>query len=162
MWKQIPNFPDYDINTDGQIRSKKHKKPKVLKPWYNKAGYAMISLRAGGKTHKFYIHRLVWATFNGPIPDGMCVLHGPGNNKSNASLSYLRLGTTSENMMDKVRDGTSNRGERCGAAKLTEVQVKYIRARLKDGVRRSYLARLFEVTTECIRDIHTRRNWSHI
>ena len=162
MWKQIPNFSDYDINTEGQIRSKKFKKAKVLKPWYNKAGYAMISLRADGKTHKFYIHRLVWATFNGPIPDGMCVLHGPGNDKSNASLSYLRLGTISENMMDKVRDGTSNRGERCAKAKLTEVQVKYIKARLRDGVGHSVLAHLFEVTRENISKINTGRNWSHI
>ena len=44
------------------------------------------------------------------------------------NVRHLAIGTHAENMADRVEHGTSNRGERCGKSKLTEAQVREIRA----------------------------------
>ena len=163
MWKRIPGYLEYEIDTDGNIRSlhKRHKKPKLLKQ-LNRHGYPSIILHKDGKTRKFYIHRLVWETFKGPIPDGMFVLHGPGGDKSNCSLDYLRLGTHAENQADRVADGTNNAGSSNYNAKLTEEQARYIKARARDGMNKHTLARLFEVSWDAIHYIVKGRTWRHV
>ena len=119
----------------------------------------MISLRADGKTHKFYIHRLAsHIQWTHQMACAYCTDQVMINQMRRCRIYDSCI---SENMMDKY-DGTSNRGERCAKAKLTEVQVKYIKARLRDGVGHSVLAHLFEVTRESISKINTGRNWSHI
>lgn len=50
------------------------------------------------------IHRLVWETFKGEIPEGMVIDHIDGN-RSNNSLSNLRLVTQSENMDNAQTNG---------------------------------------------------------
>jgi len=65
-------------------------------------------------------------------------------------------GTRSANEADKVRHGTSNRGERCGAARLTADQVQTIR---KSSETSRVLADAFGVGTSTIDHIRHRRTW---
>ena len=77
MWKQIPNFPDYEITKDGKVRSYRRGKPKELKANYP-CGYPTVGIYPPGKKSKRVhrlVHRLVWETFVGPIPEGLLELN---------------------------------------------------------------------------------------
>lgn len=57
------------------------------------------------------LHRWIWVVANGPIPDGMCVLHRCDNPPC-FRLDHLYLGTHAENVADmnaKGRNGNSSR-----------------------------------------------------
>ena len=63
-------------------------------------GYGRVSQRGKSK----YAHRWAWATFNGPIPEGMCVIHSC-DNRSCVNPFHLRVGTHGDNMDDMVSRG---------------------------------------------------------
>jgi len=162
-FKPIPNFEGYIINTEGVVISHKQSKRRVITPNINNQGYPMIRLCREGVKHTFLIHRLVWIVFNGKIPKGLVVLHGPGNDKSNANLEYLSLGTNKENHgRDRIRDGTINRGARNSNSKLTVIQVKYIKERLNDGMQGKVLAKLFDIGEAQVSRIKRGERWAHI
>jgi hypothetical protein len=56
----------------------------------------------------------------------------------------------------------ARQGEGAAAARLTEVKVREIRARLVDGERRKEIAALYGVATQTVTDIALRRRWKHI
>jgi HNH endonuclease len=47
------------------------------------------------------VHRLVWVEANGPIPDGLLVMH-TCDNPPCYNLEHLKLGTQSQNMQDSA------------------------------------------------------------
>jgi hypothetical protein len=79
-------------------------------------------------------------------------LHHPVvcHNRACVRPSHLRWGTPSENMQDKVLDGTSSRGEQHGRAKLTSHDIRSIRSDTRVqrivaaeyGITRSYVSRI--------------------
>ena len=67
------------------------------------AGYGRIQV--GGSNQK--AHRVVWGLVYGPIPEGLYVLH-ICNTRSCVRPVHLYLGTQSDNMQDRVRDGNDS------------------------------------------------------
>ena len=65
------------------------------------AGYGTLK-DAAGNTH--YAHRVSWSLLNGEIPEGHVIRHSC-DNPSCVRPSHLELGTQSENMADRHRDG---------------------------------------------------------
>ena len=55
-------------------------------------------------TRKGYAHRLAWAAANGPVPDGMCVLHSC-DVRACINPKHLFLGTNKDNTQDMVTKG---------------------------------------------------------
>lgn len=51
-----------------------------------------------------YIHRWVWEQINGPVPDGMIVMHRCDNPPC-FRYDHLYLGTPADNMADKMSKG---------------------------------------------------------
>lgn len=94
-------------------------------------GYGIVGT-ATNKSAK--VHRVVYAKRHGPIPKGMLVLHDPllCNNPSCVNVKHLRLGTVAENNRDKIKAGTSNRGNH-PHLKIKNDQVPLIRARYAIG-----------------------------
>lgn len=63
-----------------------------------------------------YVHRLVWETFNGGIPEGLIINHLDGNKKNN-DLSNLELMTHSENIRHAFDSGLHD------SWKLSQIEV---------------------------------------
>lgn len=94
MKKLIPNYdPVYYADISGNI----YRENKKLSPVNNGTGYFQIKLRSSGKRLNKYIHRLIWETFVGEIPNGFEINH-IDHDKSNNALSNLELVTHSENL----------------------------------------------------------------
>lgn len=113
-----------------------------------------------------FAHRLAWQLYIGSIPLGMCVCHRCDNGMC-VRPSHLWIGTQGENLRDMVRKNRQRwnplRGSACGTAKLTEVQVRRIKERLRDGgSSKVLLASEFGVVPSTIRHIEVGNTWSHI
>ncbi len=124
-----------------------------------KQGYGHF--RFGAKD--VYAHRLAWELANGPIPDGLCVLHRC-DRPSCCRVEHLFLGTMTDNMRDRDDKGrhVSVRGERNFYARITEQDVLAIRSDLYSGWRRIDIARHFGITVTQVGRILRREQWTHI
>lgn len=155
-WIPIKNFEQYEINQQGQIRSKKPqqkidyetawkiknefeklkntlkntqiykqlgqkysltpsaiffilsrvntiKQYKIIKPFKSKDGYFKVGLRCSDKTQKkFFIHRLLYEAFIGPIPEGFVIDH-IDENKQNNSLDNLQALSQRDNAIKHLK-----------------------------------------------------------
>jgi hypothetical protein len=75
---------------------------------------------------------------------------------------HLRWATSSENQMDRVEHGTSNRGSRNGQALLTEADVAEIKRRLAAGEQGKSLALAFDVSAMTISSIKNGTRWGWV
>ncbi len=113
-WVNIKYLEGYQVSNLGRIKSLNYLrtgKEQILKPSKNKYGYLVVGLSKNGKTKTFYVHRLVWSAFNGPIPEGMQINH-KSEVKTDNRLENLELVTPKEN----CNWGTYN--ERMAKAKI--------------------------------------------
>lgn len=104
--KDVANFEDtYTISSYGEVISKPRKggnnnviKSKVMQPFNNGTGYLQVNLTNNiGVRKKYYVHRLVYETYVGHIPEGFEIDHIDCD-KTNNSLDNLQLLTRKENM----------------------------------------------------------------
>lgn len=101
-------------------------------------------------------HRFSWALANGPIPDGLWVLHRC-DVRHCVNPSHLFLGTVADNQADMKSKGRAARGSRVPNSKLSPEHVLAIRASDEDL---GTLARRFNISKPTICDIRTRRSWA--
>lgn len=73
-------------------------------------GYGRIRIGRAGSKHQL-AHRVSWELANGPIPDGLWVLHHCDNPPC-VNPAHLYLGTTIDNNRDRDARGRTARGER--------------------------------------------------
>ena len=102
-------------------------------------------------------HKIAWLLTNHTIPDGHIIRH-KCRNRHCVNPEHLETGTVAENNADKIRDGTSNRGIKNPSVKLTEEQVRQIRARIGENQR--VLAEEYGVTQKTISHIILRTSWA--
>ena len=92
--KAIEGFNNiYFINKSANV----YRYNKKMSPYNNGIGYWQIKLRKDGQRKSYYLHRLVWETFMGKIPDGFEINH-IDHDKSHNDLDNLELVTHSENL----------------------------------------------------------------
>ena len=118
-------------------------------------GYGQFHLN--GKQHR--AHRVSWLLSGNIIPEGHLIRHKCRSRKC-VNPAHLETGTYQENQLDRIRDGTDNRGAKCYKARLTESQVLEIRMRMNERI--CDLAKEYSVSTGTINDITSRRTWKHI
>jgi hypothetical protein len=160
--------------------------PLLLRPVLRQ-GYHNVGLRPRAKR----VHRLVLEAFVGPCPDDHEGSHLNGVRTDNR-LVNLRWETHAENLHRTVEHGTINAGDRSGSrrhperlargerhgsrthpervqrgedkssARVTEAQVREIRAAYAAGELYRELAARFPVSRASIGRIVTRESWRHV
>jgi hypothetical protein len=104
-------------------------------------------------------HRAMFEAFNGPITDpSMCVCHRCDNPRC-VRPDHLFLGTHADNNADRNAKGRQARGERNGPAKLTEAQVRTIRA---DTRPHSEVAKEYSVGATTVHSLRAGKTWRHV
>lgn len=65
IWKQIKDYPDYEVSSEGRVRSNKRKKPIILRPAQYSNGYLFVTLSDPLELNRrsCLIHRLVLSAF---------------------------------------------------------------------------------------------------
>lgn len=102
----------------------------------------------------------------GEIPPGLYVCHHCDNPLC-VRPDHLFVGTQNDNMKDMAAKGRANRsvGARNGRAKLTEADVRYIRANWTYRSRthsQKQLAAAFGVDVITIQQVLYRKRWAHV
>lgn len=108
IWKDIPGYEGrYQVSNTGKVKSMNYRRtgvPGIIAPGNTRDGYQFVTICKADKKRKNYlVHRLVWESFVGPIPEGLQVNH-KDENKSNNSLENLELMTPKQN----INYGTRN------------------------------------------------------
>jgi hypothetical protein len=122
----------------------------------NNKGYGIF---CPSKKHEL-AHRISWQIANGPIRDGLCVLH-KCDTPSCVNPTHLFLGTRLENIRDMDRKGRRipASGELQGRSVLTEAKVREIRA---DTRKVKQIAASFCVGESAIRHVLAGRSWKNV
>ena len=170
VWKDVPNYEgEYQVSNIGAVRSldrrvRNSKKGStrlisgvILKPHLENRGYLTVSL---GRWNPKGIHRLVLSAFVEPCPKGMECRHLNGTRTDNR-LENLCWGTRKENQTDRIKHGTTSRGERNGMSKLTGAEVLEIRKKRESGISAMVLAEQYGVSAGHIRKIISKIVWIH-
>lgn len=120
------------------------------------------SRRDGSRRLELATH-IVWELTNGPISEGMWVLHHCDNPPC-VRPEHLFLGTHAENMYDMIAKGRARHpslpGESCGHAKLTEAAALLIRARVAAGEMQKTLAAEFGVSRATVCLVVGGKRWA--
>lgn len=106
-------------------------------------------------------HRVAWELTNGPIPDGLWVLHDC-DNQGCVRPSHLYLGNHADNTLDAVRRRRMIHGEASPMAKIREVDVTAIRAMAAAGFATERIGPLFGISGSAARAIVRGKNWKHV
>lgn len=108
------------------------------------------------------VHRWVYESLNGPIPDGLILRH-TCDIPPCCRPDHLITGTHADNAQDKVDRLRSGAGEKNGRAVLTADDVRAIRTEYsRGGITQRIMAKRYGVTRCTITAICDRRLWKHI
>jgi hypothetical protein len=120
-------------------------------------GYATFN----GKSSRAHIVSILSSKKIMEIPKGYVVRH-KCLNKNCIAPDHLELGTQKENMLDKIRDGTMQRGSDKSNASLNENKAKEIYETKDSKMTQRERANKFCVSLNVIKDIDRGRTWSHV
>ena len=158
-------FQHADPNEGGHAVGAKYQlgEWRQLRTSRNRTGYIRAAIYKDGVQQKLMVHRLVLEAFVGPCPAGLNACHNDDDRTNNA-LDNLRWDTAESNWKDRKRNGRHHpaRGEASGKAKLTEADVLNIRSAVATGEWSSAVAIRYGVAHGTVRQIVTRKSWSHV
>jgi transposase len=174
QWKPISGYEGfYEVSNFGNVRSldryitqrsksgslyKRLMKSVNLIPGLSGAGYLMVVLcKPGEKNKPSEIHRIVAKVFVSGYVKGLQVCHKDGNKFNNKS-DNLRWDTCKANHADKVLHGTDGKGSRNPTSKLSETDVRQIRASTESSTE---LAKIYGVSIGTVSVIRSGKTWQH-
>lgn len=172
IWKPIPGVDGYEASSDGDIRSVPRvverimpggrliRQPlagRILAPAKCKNGYLYVNAR--GRTYQ--VHRLVARAWLSGDGEGFDVAH-ENNDRHDNRPANLRWATRMENIADQVAHGTRLRGERQNGARLTETDVRAMRAMRSEGASWSKIGKAFKVATMTAKNAVVGATWKHV
>lgn len=166
-WAPAPGYEGlYEVSTLGKVRNiaqRRGTKPGLLlRRRITSDGYSKVVLRNCGLDVTLFLHRLVYQSFKGSIPEGMQIDH-LDSDKSNNALQNLEVVTQTENIRRSFAKGRNvASGSRQGRAAFTEDQVMNIKIRVRNGEKQNAIAKEFGVTPTAINCIIKGKTWTHV
>lgn len=174
-WRALPDHEGhYEVSSLGRVRCLTHGNrwgrfrratPLLMKAQCNMQGYRRVPISDGKSRRLLSVASLVARTFIGPRPRGSEVAHNDGCCQNDAAAN-LRYATPTENARDKAIHGTLLRGVTHGLSKLTEDQVREIRAAtiIPGSKTRGWRAtgERFGITPKNVRYIVSGQTWRHL
>jgi hypothetical protein len=149
-WRRVPGFEaEYLVSELGDVWSLKQRR--LIRGHTDATGYTAVELRKSGKATKRRLYQLVAWAFLGPQQSGVICRH-INNDRSDNRAANLQYGTRKDNARDRMRHGTSTRGEKAWNAKLSWSSVCAIRESKESAVA---LAERYGVSRKTI--LHVRR-----
>lgn len=171
IWKDIAGYEGYyQVSSTGIVRSldrhdciKRFRPAQIMTQSNDSDGYKVVTLSKGGKQRTAKVHQLVARAFI-PNVNNFPEINHKDENKTNNSVSNLEWCTTRYNLtyghrLDCVK------GENAPKHKLTEEQVKEIRAIYKKGsleFGQSALSKKYGVSHQSIGAIVKGSTWKHL
>lgn len=169
IWKDVVGWERvYSISSLGRVKSLRithnYLHPRILKGTIDVLGYPRVCLCRGG-VHKYVrIHQLVAECFV-PNPESKPEVNHKSGIKTNNKPANLEWVTLRENNIHALETGLSTMGAKGSAhhsAKLTEDDVREIKACLAMGHRGVDIAVRFNVLPTTISSIKLGLTWKHI
>lgn len=127
------------------------------RPWYGK-------IKLTRSRANISAHRAAYEIDNGPVPEGMQVLHRC-DNPGCVNPAHLEIGTQLKNVLDAHARGRAAhlKGIRNGRARLSEQDVLDIRREFTGSPdHKRVLAARYSVSEATIHDIGRRNTWRHL
>ena len=143
------------------MKNKFNETPSGCLEWTGKLGRTGYGQCKVGRKY-WMVHRLAWAERNGPIPDGLFVLHRCDNRRC-ARIEHLFLGTKADNARDrdaKGRGGCGRHESHGMASKMNWDRVKQLRELAASGLSHAELARRFGISPAHATRIARGDRWS--
>lgn len=118
-WRPVAEWEGlYEVSSDGRVQSLPRRRQRgragagmvsgrVLRPHVDKDGYRIVTLRDRTRVARARVHRLVAIAFL-PNPFNLPLVLHWDDDPANNSVGNLRWGDDSQNMHDRVRNGTHN------------------------------------------------------
>lgn len=126
-----------------------------------KVGYLMVGPTVDGKNVQTFVHVMVIECFVGPRPKGMHINHIDGV-KTNNAIVNLEYCSRAENMAHASRTGLFARGARHYKTKLTEDDVRAIRAARDGGESLTTICARYGIGKPAASMIANRKTWRHV
>ena|SRR5258706_14366120 len=104
-------------------------------------------------------HRASWVLHNGPIPEGIKVLH-TCDRPACINPEHLFLGTDQINIMDRQAKERQARGENHGCVLFTESEVREIRSLREQGLKVREIAEQFGASIGTVGNICSGHTWA--
>jgi hypothetical protein len=125
----------------------------------NRDGYGLLWMN--GKHRRVSV--LVCEIKHGQKPDREYeARHGPCHNTLCLNYRHLSWGTSSDNKLDKIRDGTDSRGVKNPRVKLIDKEIIEIHKLHSQGLAKPDIAKKFGVTSSAIHSIIKGKTWKHV
>lgn len=169
-WRPVPGSQGlYSVSDLGRVRSeltqKGRARGRIMRCSPDSKGYLKLHLSLpGGIDRVIKVHCAVALAFLGPRPPGAQINHRSGDKRDNR-VSNLEYVTGLENIRHARAAGlfqaNQPRGQKHGMSKLTEDQVRQIRA-LRGTATLAELAQRFGVAKPTVHHVVTRKTWKHV
>ena len=154
-WRDIKDFPNYQISNYGKIYSKKSKI--LLHPdKHPNGGHLRVTLFKNKKRYRMWVHVLVLETFCENRPSDKHVCRHLDGNPENNYIGNLSWGTQMENILDRGNNPNDS------GIKLTENTIVEIKNLLILGKRPIDISKELNISESIISNIKSGKNWSDV
>lgn len=176
-WRMIDFNPAYEISSLGRVRYWKHEGvlyrgqqpvfvPSFVKPSVSNKGYERTSIPSNGKMKSMTIHRLVALAFI-PNPLNKSQVNHKNRMKKDNRADNLEWMTARENVDHAIAlnggKGFGPSGEKSGASKLKEEDVRFIRQSYQDKTMSAVeLSIKFGITRRAVTKVTSRKSWDRV
>lgn len=128
----------------------------------NKDGYGMFQPTPNCKKEHILMHRWAyWKHVSMEISSNDVIRHSC-DNPACINPNHLIKGTHNDNVQDRVSRQRSAVGEVNGRSKLTEENVKEIKADINKGKLKTDIAKKFGITRRTVKFIEDGKIWKHL